>query len=353
MGADTFMAAIEVITSKTKTIIVRGEEVEVDVWNGTVANLTLMALGSSAPGILLAVVEICGKTFQAGDLGPGTIVGSASSNLFFIVAICIVSLPPTEEDPSLLENREIEEYGVFIITAIFSLWAYFWMIVVLEYASKDKVEMWEAWITILMFPLLVGLSYGQDIGWNCSQNASAVSPEEEIKDHHHVTVTDGEGHKKQRRPSQSEAATEAKEELEKEDVEADPKAAAQKAAEAAMKKKKKSRLEYRIQATRKMTGGKRVLPTDKAAKKDGAESKTDQPALMVAGFAETSYSVLEGCGACTIKVVRTGPVDSGCTVQFDTSDGSAISGEYYVQTQGVLDFKPEQAEREISIEIIV
>merc|ERR1711988_1167464 len=317
ISADTFMAAIEVITAKTKTVVIRGEEVEVEVWNGTVANPTLMALGSSAPEILLAVVEICGKTFEAGNLGPGTIVGSASFNLFFIIAICIVSLPPTEEDPSLLESREIEEYGVFIITAIFSLWAYFWMIVVLEYASKDKVEMWEAWITILMFPLLVGLSYGQDIGWNCSQNASAVSPEEEIKDHHHVTVTDGEGHKKQRRPSQSEAATEAKEELEKEDMEADPKAAAQKAAEAAMKKKKKSRLEYRIQATRKMTGGKRVLPTDKAAKKDEAESKTDQPAAMVAGFAETSYSVLEGCGTCTIKAVRTGPVDSGCTVQFD------------------------------------
>jgi len=135
-------------------------------------------------------------------------------------------------------------------------------------------------------------------------------------------------------------------------MEADPKAAAQKAADAAMKKKKKSRLEYRIQATRKMTGGKRVLPTDKAGKKNAEGEKTDAPTVMVAGFAETSYSVLEGCGTCMIKVVRTGPVSSGCTVQFDTSDGSAISGEDYVQTQGVLDFKPEQAEREISIDII-
>jgi len=214
ISADTFMAAIEVITAKTKTIVVRGEEVEVEVWNGTVANLTLMALGSSAPEILLAVVEVVGTTFVAGNLGPGTIVGSASFNLFFIIAICIVSLPETEEDPSMLESRAIEEYGVFIITAIFSLWAYFWMIIVLEYCSKDKVEMWEAWITIIMFPILVGLSYGQDIGWSCS-SASAVSPEEEIKDHHHVTVTDSEGHKRQRRPSQAEAAMEVKGELEK------------------------------------------------------------------------------------------------------------------------------------------
>jgi len=45
----------------------------VTVWNGTVANLTLMALGSSAPEILLSVIEICSSRFNAGKLGPGTI----------------------------------------------------------------------------------------------------------------------------------------------------------------------------------------------------------------------------------------------------------------------------------------
>ncbi len=41
------------------------------VWNETVANLTLMALGSSAPEIMLSVIEIWAKDFKAGDLGPG------------------------------------------------------------------------------------------------------------------------------------------------------------------------------------------------------------------------------------------------------------------------------------------
>ena len=49
--ADVFMCAIEKITSKTKQIHMAmgdGEEevLEVPVWNGTVANLTLMALGN-------------------------------------------------------------------------------------------------------------------------------------------------------------------------------------------------------------------------------------------------------------------------------------------------------------------
>jgi solute carrier family 8 (sodium/calcium exchanger) len=44
-------------------------------WDETVACLTLMALGSSSPEILLSVIEIVGNNFQSGDLGPGTIVG--------------------------------------------------------------------------------------------------------------------------------------------------------------------------------------------------------------------------------------------------------------------------------------
>ena len=45
------------------------------VWNPTVANLTLMALGSSAPEILLSVIEIMSNNYYSGELGPSTIVG--------------------------------------------------------------------------------------------------------------------------------------------------------------------------------------------------------------------------------------------------------------------------------------
>ena len=47
------------------------EVIEIPVWNGTVANLTLMALGSSAPEILLSIIEIVGNNFESGELGPG------------------------------------------------------------------------------------------------------------------------------------------------------------------------------------------------------------------------------------------------------------------------------------------
>lgn len=164
IAADLFMCAIEVITSKTKTIRVGNdeedsngkgyEEVEIRVWNDTVANLTLMALGSSAPEILLSIIEIVGNNFQAGELGPGTIVGSAAFNLFVITAVCVMSI----QGPA----KQINAFGVFLITAFFAIFAYVWMFIVLSVSSPGKIEIWEAAITLLFFPVLVILAYVAD-----------------------------------------------------------------------------------------------------------------------------------------------------------------------------------------------
>uniref|UniRef100_A0A1I7WQ91 Na_Ca_ex domain-containing protein n=1 Tax=Heterorhabditis bacteriophora TaxID=37862 RepID=A0A1I7WQ91_HETBA len=145
--ADRFMSSIEVITSfgmltydphknlvaiRTKksdstrwsysmerTIIIKRPgldpmEVNVRIWNDTVSNLTLMALGSSAPEILLSIIEVSGdvvaKKFEAGDLGPNTIVGSAAFNLFMIIAICVLVIPAGEV-------RRQKHLDVFFVTA--------------------------------------------------------------------------------------------------------------------------------------------------------------------------------------------------------------------------------------------
>ena len=44
-------------------------QLEIKVWNKTVANLTLMALGSSAPEILMSAIDIVGRDFYSGKLG--------------------------------------------------------------------------------------------------------------------------------------------------------------------------------------------------------------------------------------------------------------------------------------------
>ena len=157
--ADLFMAAIEVITSTTTLTTVYDKEgnaysTELPVWNATIANLTLMALGSSAPEILLAVIETCGTLGQkAGELGPSTIVGSASFNLMVITAICI---------PSVDEPKAVADVGVFMTTSFFSIFAYCWLYVCLAIWTPNEVTIIEAWLTLAFFLILVILAFAAD-----------------------------------------------------------------------------------------------------------------------------------------------------------------------------------------------
>lgn len=96
---------------------------EVPIWNPTIANLSLMALGSSAPEIFLSVLGVAQAIDQPQDeLAPATIVGSAAFNFLFISAVCI----PAVDDP-----KPIYDMGVFATTSIFSLFAYIWLFICL------------------------------------------------------------------------------------------------------------------------------------------------------------------------------------------------------------------------------
>ncbi|KAF3697646.1 Sodium/calcium exchanger 1 [Channa argus] len=151
--ADRFMSSIEVITSQEKEITIKKPNGEtttatVRIWNETVSNLTLMALGSSAPEILLSVIEVCGHNFEAGALGPSTIVGSAAFNMFVIIALCVYVVPDGE-------TRKIKHLRVFFVTAAWSIFAYIWLYLILSVFSPGEVEVWEAVLTFLCFPLCV------------------------------------------------------------------------------------------------------------------------------------------------------------------------------------------------------
>ena len=51
---------------------------------------------------------------------------------------------------------------VFLVTAIFSVFAYLWLLVVLVVITPDFVDLWEAIITFLFFPFLVVIAYMTD-----------------------------------------------------------------------------------------------------------------------------------------------------------------------------------------------
>jgi len=127
---------------------------QVPIWNPTIANLTLLALGSSAPEILLSVIESLkdlGK--PAGVLGPASIVGSGAFNLLVITGISILSVD---------EPKKIYDLGVYACTAFFSLFAYSWMYFCLLINTENVVDINEAWLTLFFFFLLVSVSFAAD-----------------------------------------------------------------------------------------------------------------------------------------------------------------------------------------------
>eukprot|EP00850_Spirogloea_muscicola_P026137 SM005763S18326 [mRNA] locus=s5763:12:852:- [translate_table: standard] len=173
-------------------------------WNPTVAHTTLLAIGTSAPEVLLALIDaikhldrepggarslphpalpaapsLRGQSLEplplllspatAAVLGPGTILGSAAFNLLVILAVCVVTPPPGE-------GRRIEAYGAFAAELAWSLWAYFWLLVILKFSSPGIIDIWEAAATLAQFLLFVAASYCQDRGWSLASLVPAAAP---------------------------------------------------------------------------------------------------------------------------------------------------------------------------------
>lgn len=143
------------------------------------ANLTLMALGSSAPEILLAIIEAASNLDGCpGELGPSTIVGSAAFNLLVISAVSIYAVSKESELKKDVEDRDkdfteengliglkkIERLSVFATTALFSLWAYAWMWIVL---ADMLVTIPEAILTFAFVFALLTAAYIMD---RCNAN---------------------------------------------------------------------------------------------------------------------------------------------------------------------------------------
>jgi len=163
--ADIFMEAIEEITSKVEVMIIEDKltgdmvEIEKPVWNATMANLTLMAFGSSAPEILLSVSEACQSLGKpASPLGAATIVGSAAFNLMVISAVSVAAINSQDADGNW-ETKHIDDMGVFATTGFFSIFAYVWMAYVLIVNTKDEVSREEAYWTFGFMIILLIVAY--------------------------------------------------------------------------------------------------------------------------------------------------------------------------------------------------
>jgi len=382
--ADVFMAAIEVITSKTKKITQTNPDgtektIEFLVWNETIANLTLMALGSSAPEILLSVIETLGL-IQAepvpGGLGPGTIVGSAAFNLLVIIAICVMAIPKSDGG-SETGVRKIKQMGVFTCTAVFSVWAYIWLFIVV---SDNNVDLWEAIVTFLFFPFMVIMAFWLDK--RGARNDSVV-PDDigDASGGSHVAGTSGMGaigYGNRQDLAKKLATLKAAEGIsgllakkegkaDRNNIAADKKKIAALAVAEIQSEQKVSIMQSKINARRGMAGRQRAVAGAgdqnalDALKKLGEEKKNQENEAMMAmadknithvSFLSSTYAVDENKGEVAVEVGRYGNLDSEVSVYYTTCDGEAVSGSDFEHTCGYLNFKKGEVNKQIKIKLI-
>ena len=68
-----------------------------------------------------------------------------------------------------------------MVTSIFSLFAYIWLLVILDYISPDVVESWEACVTLFFLPLLVLCAWWADRNFICCKTIYEVVKEPQIE----------------------------------------------------------------------------------------------------------------------------------------------------------------------------
>ncbi|XP_045926496.1 sodium/calcium exchanger 1b isoform X1 [Micropterus dolomieu] len=386
--ADRFMASIEVITSQEKEITIKKPNGEtttttVRIWNETVSNLTLMALGSSAPEILLSVIEVIGHGFQAGTLGPSTIVGSAAFNMFVIIGLCVYVVPDGE-------TRKVKHLRVFFVTATWSIFAYIWLYLILSVISPGVVQVWEGLLTFLFFPICVVFAWvadrrllfykyvykryrtGKQRGMIIETEGDRPLPSKvdiemdgKMLNSHGVDFLDGPlGMDIDEKDLDEEETRRDMAKILKELKQKHPDKEVEQLIELAnyqvLSQQQKSRAFYRCQATRLMTGAGNILKkhaADQARKAVSmhevrSDAGENDPISKIF-FEPGSYQCLENCGTVAVNVVRRGgDIGKTISVEYRTEDGTANAGSDYEFTEGVVVFKPGETMKEIRVGII-
>ena len=384
--ANMFMEAIEVITSKRVLRKTRTGNAKqwVLVWNPTVANLTLMALGSSLPEIMLSVVEVFRNKFFSSELGPGVIVGSAAFNLLIIIAICVACVPTGQ-------LRRVDEPGVFLLTAVCSVLAYFWLWVVLTRISPDVVTLWEAIVTLVFMPVLVGMAYAVDQKYHVLLGNKRIRPLEMARKstlgltsalHGHVNRKQAHALVQKLHPHDS------TERLSDEEI-----------AQIGAALRKKTRTQVRAAAIGKLLGRRSAEKNQyseelqklqlaklhpELAASLGVEDAIDRvgrhdpppvgptacpdfdragpccPTLCIlipqVRFAAKHYTVCEGEGSVSIELQCVRPTDEAFSVAYKTRDGTvgapAVAGKDYEHAEGVVNFEVGETKKTIKVKLI-
>ena len=332
--SDIFMGAIEKVTSRKKRVFSSNLQtfITVKVWNATVANLTLMALGSSAPEILLSVIELLKNEMYAGDLGPSTIVGSAAFNLLCITAVCVSAIPEGEV-------RRIKDIGVFAVTSSFSVFAYLWLLIICMLWTPDVITIEEGLITFFLFPVLVLLAYMADKGYFTGKKKDAEAQK---------VLLDA--------ATEQEIATMRMRILKKHGTGIPDDKVVALIREEFGAVEEPSRAARRMAATEKLFGGGRRKSADsKVVPIKLSPDEGPAKANITFEFEHTEYSCLESCDTLELVITREGDTTATLgkgTVMYKTKEITAKDGKDFIAAQGKLEFEEDEEQKILEIKIL-
>lgn len=319
-----------------------------------------MALGSSAPEILLSVIETVQNLGQPpGELGPSTIVGSAAFNLLVISAIAVVAVKGDKP-------KRVYDMGVFAITATFSLLAYIWLYIVLSVWTPDKVTIVEASLTLAFFFVLLIFAFIADKINACIKKkkegpmgVTARGGDFEIDDFIEViNAKKVPNHKDEKSKNKHEAI----QKFFKEHFgDRDPDTLSREEIEEKLAPSHgiSERIKYRhgignLIAGRN-TNGIELQKNQKYIKEEKVVEKKTQEAMnkynLIAGFRCVHYSISEAIGTLKIQVLKR-LEDEDISIGVRTRDGTAVQGEDFTQIDEVLHFDKDDISKYVEVKIL-
>jgi solute carrier family 8 (sodium/calcium exchanger) len=80
-----------------------------------------------------------------------------------IIGTCVMAIPDGGK-------RRIDRFYVYGITAAASLFAYLWLLFILKINTEGVIDLWEALVTLIYFPVLVIIAYLADRNMLCFQS---------------------------------------------------------------------------------------------------------------------------------------------------------------------------------------
>ncbi|XP_050540521.1 sodium/calcium exchanger 3-like isoform X2 [Daktulosphaira vitifoliae] len=311
-----------------------------------------MALGTSLPEILLSIIEIVGHNFEVHKLGPNIIVGSAAFNLLIITSLCTLSLKPNE-------SKRIYNLEVFLVIGTFSFISYLWLMFIIDIISPSIIELWEASVTFMLFPIFILFAYAIDKRWYS------------INKHHKYEI-DVVKLEDQNQPMYN------KNEMDEDNLLAFLKNAskfpdvteldvAKLAAVKIMDSTYSSSIRYRIREARRLSGRTKrhsmldgrlrqlydvLMLNESNVVTNTLSSISADEKCAVVEFCSHHIAIRENIGKYPVKIWRHGNLKTKCTVRIHSLDGTAKEGEDYIKVNEIINFKENEEKKQIFIEII-